>query len=409
MIVPTKKRLARIFMSVIVVMNFAVFSVSYFVLHHSILESLKRHISEDIKTEFLDQYTKSGLTPDKKMWDEHHFQILNRQGDVVISTQDSSDFYPVLNRKLLADAFDGADGFEVIDVRKTNYLIYYFPLDRTYTGRVAASLAAEAGYERSFLKLILMSVPGMFILSYFASSFLVNRAMKPISEIFTFQETFSSNVSHELRSPLASLKGNFEVALRKERMPEEYREAIRSGLGETNRIINLLNNLSFLASSKFKPLDLDRKKADIGQILNKLVEVYKPVTASANVELKVSDIPDLACSCDESLIRRTMENLFDNAVKYTPPGGTIDVSLTKKGRVVVLRMLNSCEPLSRKLKDHLFEPFSRDKNSQRLNPGGKGLGLYISRYIARSHGGDLKVETAAGRVFSATLLLPDKG
>jgi len=395
-------------MSVIVVLNIVVFSMSYYFLHKSIVKTVKQHMTEDIRNEFLYQYTQSGLAPFKKMWDEHRFQILNQEGNIVISTQNSSDFYPVLNRKLLEGAFEGRQGYEIIDVKHTNYLICYFQLDRSYVGRVAASLADEEGYERSFMKLILMTFPGIIILSFTASSFLVNKAMKPISDIFTFQDTFSSNVSHELRSPLASLKGNFEVALRKERTPDEYIETIRAGLFETDRIIDLLNNLSMLASSKFKPLELYRKKADVAGILRSLTSAYKASAVSGGIKLKISTIPDVLCSCDESLIRRTIQNLLDNAMKYTPQGGTIDISLVKRGGVIILKISNSCEPLSRKTKEHLFEPFSRGGLSRRMNPEGKGLGLYISRYIARSHGGDLRVDATGRNIFSVTLILPDK-
>ena len=164
-----------------------------------------------------------------------------------------------------------------MEVKNEPYLVSYFPIDGKYIGRAAVSLAEVKKYESVFLKLILVTLPGIFLISFFVSRYLVNQAMEQVSDFFTFQETFSSNVTHELRSPLASLKGNLEVTLRKDRETEEYKDIINLSLKEVDRIINLLNNLNLLASSKFKPLDLFKDSVDISKVIDELVRAYTPV------------------------------------------------------------------------------------------------------------------------------------
>ena len=317
MIDPAKKRLTRIFTLVALGFSVLIVSISYFFLHYSTSREINRHMEEVIEKEFLDQFNRSGLDPFKDMWNQYRFQILNKEGVVVVSTRNSLDFYPLLNRGLLQKAFSGKRKIEALKVMDEPYLVSYFPINEKYIGRAAVSLTEVEKYKTAFLKLILLTLPGMFLISFLISRYLVNHAMEQISDFFTFQETFSSNVTHELRSPLASLKGNLEVTLRKDRETEEYKEILQLGLKEVDRIIDLLNNLNMLASSKFKPLELFTDSVDLSKVVDELLRTYTPILRAKKIKLDANKIVKATCLCDEALIRRTIENLIDNAVKYT--------------------------------------------------------------------------------------------
>jgi signal transduction histidine kinase len=170
-------------------------------------------------------------------------------------------------------------------------------------------------------------------------------------------------------------------------------------------MINLLHNLSLLASSKFKPLDLSKKRADIGRIVRDLAVAYTPSLDAKQISLEIAGTPEISCVCDEELIRRTVENLLDNAVKYTPEGGSISVSLDRKKSKIFFTISNTCEPIGKKELENLFEPFYRGEKSHR-QAGGKGLGLYIVSYIVRSHGGDITLNRTDDKIFSLTVRLP---
>ncbi|RPI38322.1 MAG: GHKL domain-containing protein [Nitrospiraceae bacterium] len=406
MINPAKRRLTRIFAAVTLLFSVLILGLSYFVVHYSTIREMKRHMNEDIDKEFLHKFYNSGLEPFKDAWNERRFQILNRQGEVVISTSNSAEFYPTLNPEHLQKAFNGKRVFEEHNVLNEPYLISYFSIDGKYIGRAASSLAEAKKYESIFLKLILGTLPGVLLISFFISRYLVNQAMQQISDFFTFQETFSSNVTHELRSPLASLKGNLEVTLRKERGTDEYKDTLALGLKEVDRIINLLNNLNLLASSQSKPLELFTDAVDVRALIDELIRTYKPVLQSKKIHLNVIRNEKATCICDEGLIRRTIENLIDNAVKYTPEGGSIQLDMTSKSGNVLLTITNTCMVMNKDDLGHIFDPFYRGKNALSHNAEGKGLGLYISRYIMRSHGGDITLNNTDGNVFSITLSLP---
>lgn len=402
----TQRRLTIRFALVILVFTVLLLTVILLYFHHSILKSAKNHIEDEIQSEFIGQFHRSGLDMSKFQWDKYHFQILNRNGDIVVSSPKSRIFTPRLNTELLNSAFSGERGFDKQRVQDEPYLIAYFPLNEDYSGRIAASLSAEFHHERNFLKLLLIALPGILFLSFFFSRYLVNHAMKPVSDVFTYQEHFSSTVTHELRSPLASLKGNLEVALRKDRPAEEYREIIRFGLTEVDRITSLLNDLSLLSSSKFKPLDLFKERVDLKKVVEETAKSYRMRIHEKEVRIENSIDAPIFCVCDESLIRRVFDNIFNNAMKYTPKGGLITIKSFEASGKILINISNTCRGLSKGEVAYLFEPFYRGKNIAKENFEGKGLGLFISRYILRSHGGEISVKITDHDIFSLTISLP---
>jgi signal transduction histidine kinase len=402
----TQKRLTRRFAFVVLLFTVLLQTVILLYFHRSIMKAAEEHLRDEIQNEFIDQFHRTGLDTFKVHWDEYRFQILNRNGEIIISSPKTRNFYPRLNRELLGGAFSGESGFEKLRLQHESYLVAYFPLNEEFSGRVAACLTEEFQYERNFLKLLILTLPVILALSFLLSRYLVKHAMKPVSDVFTYQEHFSSTVTHELRSPLASLKGNLEVALRKERPAEEYRETLRFGLTEVDRITNLLNDLSLLSSSKFKPLDLFKERVDVRKIIAETVDAYRPRILTKGIRIENSVAAPIVCVCDEGLVRRVFDNILNNAMKYTPPEGVITIKSFEAMGKMLINVSNTCQGLSRGEVAYLFEPFYRGKNVLKENFEGKGLGLFISRYILRSHGGDITVKLTDHNIFSLTVSLP---
>jgi signal transduction histidine kinase len=404
----TQKRFAIRFSLILVTFTVFILAVIAVYFHQSIVHAAKRHMREVIQRDFVDQFKRTGIDTSKPVWENYYFQILNAKGDIVVASRSSAIFYPTLNRNLLGSAFSGSGGFENLEIREEPYLVSYFPLDNRFVGRIAMPLAAEGQYERKFYQIILIILPGILLLSYLVSRYLVRQAMKPVSDAFTYQESFSSSVSHELRSPLASLKGNLEVALRKERPPEEYRKAIAFGLTEVDRIISLLNDLNLLASSRFKPLDLFREEVDLTVIIAELFESMLPRVQAKNINIENTVGSRNICVCDKGLMRRVFENIFTNAVNYTPEGGKIVIRVFEGMGKLLVNVSNTCTGIDRNELPNLFEPFYRGKSVSKGKTQGKGLGLFIARYIARSHGGEVTANLTDTRMFSLTVSLPLK-
>lgn len=293
----------------------------------------------------------------------------------------------------------------ILNVLSMSVLLAYVHI---IAAMVAMPVDIMLAYRNQFLKLVLFSIPGMLALSYITSRVLVDYALKPAVDFCRFQENFLSNVAHELRSPLASLQGNLEVSLRRERPVEEYKEAIGISLKETRRMIDLLKNLHLLASSRLKPLDILHKQVDLEDIVSDLINRYRAQIDSKNIDLSIENISGASCFCDKSLIKRAVENLLDNAVKYTPDRGTIKIIVLKDSRSLFLTIKNTAPDIQADEVKYLFEAFYRGKNIVNKDIEGKGLGLYITRYILRSHKGDITVAVTPDNLFSVTIALPFK-
>jgi signal transduction histidine kinase len=401
-----KKRLSLVFLSIIVAANVFSMTVLLGYLHFSILSVCKKHLVLDITKAFIPSYSEGGVERLSQLHEEDYLHVISGNGDVVGAAKSSQQFHLEVDYAALRRAIAGETVFATVRKGDDQYLVSYFPLDGNHAGRVAQSLSITREYEKSFLRLVLLSIPLMLLFSYGMSRFLVRRALKPAMEACQFQENFLSNVTHELRTPLTSLRGNLEVSLRKERNAGEYREAIETGLRETDRIIDLLKNLSLLASSKQKLLDLATEKVDLKPVVKDLLGSYAASLRSKKITVESAGIPDIACSCDGSLMKRAMANIIDNAVKYTPAGGMIRISGSRDTRTMSVKIENTAPHLAKDEMRYLSEPFYRSRDVLETDIRGKGLGLYIARYIIQSHNGEMLLHLSNDHIFSVTISLP---
>ncbi|HMK61736.1 MAG TPA: ATP-binding protein [Dissulfurispiraceae bacterium] len=398
MIKPTQRKLTFIFTTIVIVFNALVLLISFITFNRSLTRSLKNHINHDVQDEYL-AYAKNGdFKTLEEMREHEYFQVFDQEGKLISGTYGFQFFNLPVNRDLIAQALSGKQKYDTVDYNNERYLVSYVQVDDQNVSRVAMPLAAILAYERNFVNLSLLMMPVLLVISFLVSRYLVNQAMKPIADVFAFHENFSSNVTHELRSPLASLKGNVEVALRKERSIDDYRETLRLGLREVDRMVDMINNLYMLASSKFRPLDLMKKETNLGSLIRKIVEARRPDIISKKLSIDMTGIDEVKYSCDHALMRRAIANLIDNAVKYTPEGGIIGLELHRDEQRLTLTISNTCDGFNREEMKNFFQPFSRGQNAIQRGIDGKGLGLYIARYIVKSHGGEITVKTTSDRL-----------
>jgi signal transduction histidine kinase len=307
---------------------------------------------------------------------------------------------------LLQLALAGTASQERLRLGSATVLVAYIPLPDNRVGRAVAPLDVLSELERTIGYIAVLGLPVMLACSYVLSRLLVARVMIPIRDVFTYQELYSANLSHELLSPLTALKGGMDVTLRRERSPDEYRRALADGLRQVDRIVDLVNDLQLLTSARFRPADLLREPVRLLDLVDDGVAARRGTVAERGLKIEVQAPDDVECSADRTLVRRVLENLLDNAVKYTPRGGSITVRLDREGSNAVLRVGNDCPPLAGAAREQLFQPFSRGPGTGRGSIPGRGLGLYIARYIARSHGGDLVLLPSAESHFDVSLVLP---
>jgi len=226
----------------------------------------------------------------------------------------------------------------------------------------------------------------------------LNRMLERLERGFASQRRLTADVSHELRTPLTALRGEIEVALRAPRSQREYERVLRSGLEEIERLTELSEDLLFVTRAEARLLSPQRTPTDMEELVSDLVHGLRRRFEERNLTVNRLLHAGRAALVDPELMRRLVAHLLDNAVRYTPVGGTISVHLDSvSAGGVRLVVENSGPGIAAADLPHLFEPFYRvDSARTRSDVGGTGLGLALVASIARLHGGSAVAASIPG-------------
>ncbi len=235
---------------------------------------------------------------------------------------------------------------------------------------------------------------------------LLNAMLTRLESAFTAQRRFVADASHELRSPLANVRGTLEVALRRPRSADAYREAIDTALGEVERLGRLVSGLLLLSRTDAGQIVLDRRPMDLTDVARRTVSAHAARAGDAGVRLAL-DAPDaLAVVADADRVREIADNLVDNALRHAPRGSTVTLTLGADATGVQLAVHDTGKGLSADEQAHAFDRFYRADDARERDAGGLGLGLAIARAIAEAHGGRLTVDSVPGHGATFVLVLP---
>ncbi len=234
----------------------------------------------------------------------------------------------------------------------------------------------------------------------------LNAMLERLDLSFRQMRQFSADASHELQTPLTILQGELEVALRSPRTPEAYREVIQSALQEIERMAVLVEGLLLLARADAGMLRLDLKPMDVAQLLAEVYERTQILAQSRALTLDLETLEPHTVSGDRERLRRVLFNLVDNAVKYTPAGGRVTLSLQRRDGHVCLSVQDTGIGLSDAEREHIFQRFHRAGSARDHGTQGSGLGLCIARSIVEAHGGVLQVASRPGAGSTFTVCLP---
>jgi heavy metal sensor kinase len=223
----------------------------------------------------------------------------------------------------------------------------------------------------------------------------LNAMLARLEATFAQMRRFAADAAHELRTPLAALKGSMEVTLRAERTPEVYRRVLASNLEDAERLIQLAEDLLLLARAT-AGLEGPRVPLDLEPILLEALDLGVRLGQQAGVTVRAKELTPLTVRGEEVALRRAVINLVENAVKYTPPGGAVDLSLTRSNGAALITVADTGIGLDPADAERIFEPFVRLDAARARETGGSGLGLAIARSIVTAHGGTISVESAPG-------------
>jgi signal transduction histidine kinase len=219
---------------------------------------------------------------------------------------------------------------------------------------------------------------------------------------------FTVDASHDLRTAVTVILSNTQLSLRRDRPPAKYREALNTIQQEAVHIITMLEEMLLAARSGGQPARVFKEPLELGEIVT---EVYEASCAAATIkELKfqLSRVDAVVILGDRALLRRMISALLDNAVKYTPSGGSVSVSLTGFEEGALLTVQDTGVGIAPAFHNRIFDRlFQIDATRSRTDTSGNGLGLTIAKWIADIHGFSLSVESSVGAGSRFSVLVPD--
>ena len=227
-----------------------------------------------------------------------------------------------------------------------------------------------------------------------------------LDDAFRRQRQFTADASHELRTPLTAIKGQAEVALSKPRDAAAYREVLQTVNEEVDRLIRMVGSLLTLARADAGQIPIASEPVNVGDLVTAAVEQVRPMAERRDLTLGVAPGPAVNLQADEDLLLQLVLNLLDNAVKYTPPGGTVTVGWGMDGNRAELWVHDTGIGIAEEESERVFDRFYRVDKARSRTEGGAGLGLSICRWIAEAHGGSISLQSEPGRGTVFTVKLP---
>ena len=230
-----------------------------------------------------------------------------------------------------------------------------------------------------------------------------NQMLDRIQILLTEIKEMSDNIAHDLRSPVARIRGAAEVTLTSGKSLGEYEGMAASTIEECDRLLDMINTMLMISKTESGVFAIASEEVDLSGVVRQACELFGPAAEDKRVTLHC-DTPDgVRLTGDTPMIQRMLSNLLDNAIKYTPSGGTVDVSVSEQGERVILTVRDTGIGISDQDLPRIFERFYRCDQSR--SEEGIGLGLSLARAIARAHGGDITASSAPnhGSTFTTTL------
>ena len=396
------------------------------------------------------------LTPDEATSLQdliRYAQVWQADGVSLLRNQYMTSDLP-LNREHLARAADGTLVWTRTSWNGMPIRTLYYPLERfgmvheRHVLEVAAPLTARNEMlTRVGLFLLALTVV-MSASTFVGASWLAGRAMRPVNEVidqaeairagsldrrihayaevreyrrlvdvlntmlsriqgaFDAQRRFTADASHELRSPLTVMRGELELALRRERSPEEYRRVLESTLEEVVRLSRIGEDLLVLARSDSGALRPRIEAASLSEVTTRVADRLRGAAAEKGIVMEIAEADDATGRFDPGLVGQVVWNLVDNALKYTPREGRVDVLVRRDGEDLVLSIEDTGPGFQDP--DQAFRRFFREDaaRTHRTPEEGTGLGLAIVEAVTEAHGGSVSVRNLPARGASVVVRIP---
>jgi two-component system OmpR family sensor kinase len=432
------------------------------------LKRIEHNLAASIGSEINDHLALSGdddahllqLSP-------HLIQIIDDQGRITDETVSPrrGNLEVEIERLRLLEV--GKNYFETVRLSDGNYLrvatrrVKEHGDDGSYYIRLGQSLETLDAARWRLLIILGIAIPVALLLGSYGGLLLANQALRPVDRItraaeqistgdltervpmsakmdeigrlvatfnqmisrlqaaFERQKQFTSDASHEMRTPLAVMRGDIEIALRRERSADEYKRVLTSNLEEIVRLSRLVEDLLMLARADYGQVELRHEAVDLNKLCQQMVEYISPLAQQKGqdilyyhingkaLETATVDSGEIMISGDMQRIKQLLLNLLDNAIKYTDFGGKVSLELKTEGKCAVIRIADTGRGIPPEDLPHIFERFFRkSKTTSDRSATGFGLGLSIVKWIVDSHSGKITAQSEVGRGTTFTVKFP---
>jgi len=317
---------------------------------------------------------------------------------------------------------------------------------QAYTIQVAQDRSSDERVERNFALLFIIVLSGSVLASAFIAVIVTKRGLRPLQEMtrsfarigpthlnervapagwprelqplatafddmlkrlddsFTRLSQFSADLAHELRTPIANMMGEAQVALTRERTAAEYRETIESTIAECERLSRIVDNLLFVARVDAAREPIARKRFDARAAVEKIAAFYQTIADDHHVTISCSGNGEVYA--DPDLFERALANLLDNALRFTPENGSIQITLSDHEADFEVAVSDSGCGIAPQHLPRVFDRFYRAESSR--SSDGAGLGLALVKSIVDLHGGSATIQSEIGSGTTVTLRFPNQ-
>ncbi len=381
------------------------------------------------------------------------FQIFSPSGTITIRSPNIKQHEVPLSRTALDAAFAGQKIFESAKYPKEPPLrLISVPIvyrgNLLYIVQVGTSMESVGETLQRFLVLLVVAIPIALAVSLAGGWFLAGRALRPVDKItlaaqriaagdlsqrlsmpaahdeigrlaatfnnmigrldtsFRQIRQFTSDASHELRTPLTVMKGETDLVLRRPRLLDDYKSVLESNLEEIDRMTRIVDELLFLSRADMGEVRVESLPVTMESLVEDIHRQAKLLAQDRNIEVLLGTVMPVVVQGDDLRLRELLLNLVENAMKYSYPGGKVEIALLNDGREARLSVTDHGIGIAPADHKKIFQRFFRTDVARGHTKKGTGLGLAICSWIAELHKGRVEVKSALGQGSTFTVVLP---
>jgi signal transduction histidine kinase len=212
------------------------------------------------------------------------------------------------------------------------------------------------------------------------------------------------NVAHDLRTPLARMRAGAEEALRPDTNPEELRQALAEAVEESDRVLTILKTLMDVAEAESGAMKLNIQKLNVTQLIEEVVDMYRFIAEEKQIVIEAKIEKPCEAFIDRTRIGQVLANLLDNAIKYTEPGGKVQIGCREENNALIMEVSDTGPGIPKEERGKIWDRLYRGDKSR--SQRGLGLGLSLVKAFVEAHRGDVTVESEPGRGSRFTVRLP---